>query len=182
VLDGPGNLSGDLGLGHAVHALCIGRFTALVGTADDAEGDRFPEWFCAPEVVMWRPLPPDGRGMAALGSSIGVSTAAGFTAGQSTTIARVRTWTTALDRLPHPEDHSDPSLLAARDRRRVTSVLWASPISVYGLRIALKSVRSPSSATSHPGIEVSALPMRPFPRSGASPYLLRSTLSFAQRP
>jgi len=42
VLYGPGNLPGDLGLGHAVHALCIDRFTALVGMADTADGDRFP--------------------------------------------------------------------------------------------------------------------------------------------
>jgi len=42
VLDGPGSLSGDFGFGHAIHALCIDRFTALVGMADDADGDRFP--------------------------------------------------------------------------------------------------------------------------------------------
>ncbi len=42
MLYGPSKPSGDLGLGHAVHAFCIGRFTALVGMADDADGDRFP--------------------------------------------------------------------------------------------------------------------------------------------
>jgi len=39
----PDNLWGDLGLGHAVHALCIDRFTALVGMADNGDGDRFPQ-------------------------------------------------------------------------------------------------------------------------------------------
>ena len=43
MLYGPGNLPGDLGLGHAIHALCIGRFTALAGMADIADGDQFPQ-------------------------------------------------------------------------------------------------------------------------------------------
>jgi len=66
VLYCPGNLSGDLGLGHAVHALCSGRFTALVDMADNADGDRFPEWCSAPEVVTRGGTFPRGRGMAAL--------------------------------------------------------------------------------------------------------------------
>ncbi len=100
--------------------------------------------------------------------------------------------------------HSDPSLLAARDpgqpfiarhllaagiddpQQRSTDGshqrFGPSPISGHGPQIALKGVRPPSSATSHPGIEVSTLPMRPFPCLGASPYLLRSHLSLAQRP